>query len=86
MKGTRKNPANVKKMPNRIVTAMVVSTVLWSSFIFRAPRYWPITTPPPMENPLKKKIMMLTIMVVELMAARASLPTKLPTTMESTVL
>ena len=41
---------------------------------------------PLLENPLKKNIMMLTIMVVELIAARASFPTKLPTTMESTVL
>ena len=40
----------------------------------------------PMENPLKKKTDMLVIMVVELTAARAWVPTKFPTTMESTVL
>ena len=35
---------------------------------------------------LKKNTMIFTIMVVEPTAARASFPTKLPTTMESTVL
>ena len=39
-----------------------------------------------MEKPLKKKTIILTITVVEPMAARACLLTKLPTMTESTVL
>lgn len=45
-----------------------------------------MTTPAPVEKPLKKNTIMLTIMVVEPTAANAWVPTKLPTTMESTVL
>ena len=40
----------------------------------------------PVEKPLKKKTSMLTIIVVEPMAARACLLTKFPTMTESTVL
>ena len=48
--------------------------------------FTPVSTPAPTENPLKKKTRVLMIMVVEFTAARASLPTYWPTTMESTVL
>ena len=68
------------------VMAMVVSTERWSLSMSRAPKYWPMMTQAPMEKPLKKNTSMFTIMVVDPTAASASLPTKFPTTMESTVL
>ena len=65
---------------------MVVSIARWSFSISCAPKYCPIVTPAPIEKPLKKKTAMFTIIVVEPMAARACLLTKLPTITESTVL
>ena len=45
-----------------------------------------MVTMAPVEKPLKKKTSMLTIIVVEPMAASACLLTKFPTMTESTVL
>ena len=83
---TLKIPSAVITTLSTKVAAMAVSTAVCSFSISRAPKRWAMTTPAPMEKPLKKKTSMLTISVVEPMAARACLPTKLPTTMESTVL
>ena len=55
-------------------------------FMSFAPKYCPMVTLAPTENPLKKNTIMLVIMVVDPMAARACLLTKLPTIIESTVL
>ena len=68
------------------VAAIVVSMASCSFSMSRAPKYWPITTPAPMEKPLKKNTKRLTIIVVEPIAASACLLTKLPTITESTVL
>ena len=53
---------------------------------FRPVAFGAITTEAPTEKPSKKKTAMLVIMEVEPTAARASLPTKFPTTIISTVL
>lgn len=80
----RKNTVNSRHRAK--VAPMVVSTARCSSLWSFAPKYLPMITVAPMENPLKKKTDILVIMVVELTAARAWVPTKFPTTMESTVL
>ena len=83
---TIRTPTTVNTALRTKVAAMVVSTASCSFSIFRAPKYWPMTTAAPMENPLKKNTSMFTITVVEPMAASACLLTKLPTMTESTVL
>ena len=83
---TPSTPIPVKSAQKMKVMAMVVSTARCRFSMSRAPKYWPITTQAPTEKPLKKKTSMLTIIVVEPTAASACVPTKLPTTMESTVL
>ena len=65
---------------------MVVWMAVWSRWVSRAPNLLAMTTLAPVEKPLKKNTMMFTIMVVEPTAASAWVPTKLPTTTESTVL
>jgi len=86
MKSVPAKKNTVNSTHKQKVAAMVVSTARWSRPWSLAPKHFPMITVAPMENPLKKKTDMLVIMVVELTAARAWVPTKFPTTMESTVL
>ena len=51
-----------------------------------APKYRAMSTPAPMEMPMKKLTSRLIMGLLAPTAARAVLPTKLPTTTESTVL
>ena len=83
---TSKSPSAVNTAQSMKVTVMVVSMAMCSRSWSRAPKCWAITTPAPTEKPLKKNTSMFTIIVVAPTAARASLPTKLPTTTLSTVL
>ena len=70
-------------LPEEILADFHRWSILWSL----APKYLPMITVPPNGKPIEeKKTLMLVIMVVELTAASAWVPTKLPTTMESTVL
>ena len=62
-------------MQNRKVVVMVVSIAACSLSEFFAPKNLEITTPAPIEKPLKKNTSMLTIMDVEPTAANASFPT-----------
>ena len=53
---------------------------------FPAPKALPNTTLAPEENPTKKPVRSIEISPLELTAASAVVPTKRPTTMESTLL
>ena len=83
---TSVTPAVVNSRQSAKVAAIVVCTALCSFSRFLAPKYLPIITPAPTAKPPKKKTSMLTMTVVEPIAASACLLTKLPTMIESTVL
>ena len=83
---TASTPSTENSAQRMKVAAIVVSIARWSRSMSFAPKAWLIATPAPTEKPLKKKTIMFVIIVVEPMAARACLLTKLPTITESTVL
>ena len=61
----------------------MATSTLFSS---RAPKYFEITTPPPMAIPLKNPIIKKVRLPAELTAANESLSAKLPTTHASATL
>ena len=63
-----------------------VETVIFISSILPAPKNWEITTVQPMDSPAAMATDKKTTGKDEPTAARASSPTKRPTTMESTML
>ena len=77
----------------RVITTLAArpkATVVWMarpmSSWSPAPKYRAMTTPAPMDTPLRKPISMKMRLPEELTAARALLPRKLPTMRESAVL
>ncbi len=84
--GVRIKPATMKNAPTITPSSMVVWTLLCTSSHFRAPNCWAMITTAPADTPVKMPTVRLTITPVEPTAARATLPTKRPTTRVSTVL
>ena len=66
--------------------ASEVCTAIWASSRSLAPRYWATTTPAPTATPWLKPMSRKMGEPLEPTAARALLPRKLPTMMESAVL
>jgi len=86
IEGTIMIPNAVSNADSRNVSSIVVCTAWNTPLLSCAPYRWEIITLAPVESPMKKPMKVLMTGPVEPTAARASFPTKLPTTMLSTVL
>lgn len=87
IKGAEARPSTVISAPQRAERTKAVCTALERSSCSLAPKYWAMITAAPEDRPVKKPMSRFRIWDEEPpTAARASLPTKRPTIMASTVL
>ena len=84
--GVISTPMTVNTRARTRVMTMVVCTALCTPSRSRAPNIRAMMTVAPVDRPVKNPMRVLMMLPVEPTAASASLPTKLPTTTESTVL
>ena len=81
-----RRPSRVRGRMTIIMPAQMVLTVRLTCSRSPAPMYWAIMMVAPMLRPMKREESRNTMGKPTLTAVSASLPTKLPTTMESTML
>ncbi len=78
--------AAINTAPSTRDSSMAVWTARWTPSSCRAPYRWAMTTTAPLTRPLSRPTVRLTTDPVQPTAARAEVPSSLPTTMVSTVL